>query len=120
MSTGPQALIALVEALTPEQREKLRAFGVDKTVLSRWKSGARYPTEVQTEYLAALTGIDARALTMAIVEHKATPEQRKLLRDALGKLRRGAGVMLSFGAGAAVAFAAAYERVATMYRGKNG
>lgn len=110
----------LVEALSAEQRDELHEFGVDRHLLSRWRTGTRVPTEAQTAFLAAITGVDYRTLSAHVAELRMTPAQRSLYQRALGKVKRGAGVMLSFGAGAAVAFAAAYDRVATMYRGKNG
>lgn len=90
----------LIDSLTREHRQLLHEFGVKHDLLSRWRTGKRLPTEPQAMYLAAITGIDAGALMLYLAQERATKAQRDLIARAMGKLKHGAGVMLSFGAGA--------------------
>lgn len=109
-------LKAAIDLLTREQREKLHEFGIDSSVLSRWRTGKRFPTEVQAIFFADLVGIDHHKLQDEIALARATPEQRTLLLRVMGKLKRGAAATLSYGAIGVAVFAAMAERLSTMYR----
>jgi hypothetical protein len=105
LSKVPQVFQTLITNLTAQQREKLHAFSVDATVLSRWKSGKRLPTEPQAVALADVCGVDRHKLQDEIALLKATPEQRRLLERLMGKAR-GVVAMLICGVSVAVAGAA--------------
>lgn len=98
-------LQTIIESLSREKREKLHEFGVDSSLLSRWKTGKRLPTEVQAVFLADLVGEDRHKLQDEIALLRATPEQLPLLQRVMGKAGRGAVAMLFYGVVGAAVFA---------------
>lgn len=95
----------LLDHLSPEVREELRANGIDRQLIHAWKKGTRLPTEVQVVVLAAFAKVDRHQLQDEIAVLRATPEQRKLLERVMGKAR-GVVATVIFGVTVAVAGAA--------------
>lgn len=75
-----------IQGLTRDQKHDLAAAGIDRQMLSSWRTERRLPTEPQLAIYAGVTGIDRHQLQDEIALLRATPEQRNLMERLLGKL----------------------------------
>jgi hypothetical protein len=75
----------LVHGLTTEQRTALKALGVDRILLHKWKHGLRLPTEAQVAMLAAVTGTEYGQLQREVTWLRLKPDERAGLARVLGK-----------------------------------
>lgn len=109
-----------LSSLNSAQKAELRKLGISDQLRSDWKHGRQRPNQAQAAILEVMAGLAPHSLRDYLMIEKAKPAEKEWLKKAVGKLKLGAGVTLSYGAGAVAVFVAASERVATMYRERNG
>lgn len=114
-------LIELAQIRAGNHAKLAEQIGVPFQHVSNWKNGKRTCTPEDRALLAHAAGLDPTPfLVDAMVEKHEGTKKGEVLKRALGKLKRGAGVTLSYGVAGAALIAAVSDRLATMYRERNG
>lgn len=113
-------LAKALSSLTSAHKAELRTLKISDQLRHDWKSGRVKPTPAQAAILEQMAGLPEHSLRNWLMLEKATPEQKAWLSKHMGKLKRGAGVTLSYGAAVAVGFAVWADRLSTMYRVQRG